>query len=391
MKYLYIDAHNGASGDMLLAAIISCGADLAYIQQKLSFPDIPDLRIDIALKNRGGMACSHLIVDFPAQTEYRYIQQITSIIRKSTLSESVIAMSEKILTRLGLAEAHVHGVSLDEVHFHEIGAVDTIVDIVGFCSGLEYLNIDTVLFSPVAVGSGLMKTAHGVMSIPAPATAELLKGFTITSGPVRAELLTPTGAAILSTLGTQSLCLPEGTLVSTGVSCGTKIFKNHTNTLRAYVIDSQPQKNPLFVNDDVIEIETDIDHISGEVLAFAAEILLEEGALDVSYTPTLMKKGRPAYHLKVLCAVPDTSRIAGIIMAQTRTLGVRFIQKSRIIAMREESETVWNNDTIQTKSCNFGAIKFTKPEYESLARIARATKTPLIEIMEAYAGRNPST
>jgi hypothetical protein len=278
---------------------------------------------------------------------------------------------------------------MDHVHFHEIGAVDTIVDIVGTIIGIDYLKADTLLFSSLTEGHGTITTEHGVMPVPAPATAALIKGFHVTRLPIPTELLTPTGAALLTTLGKQELICPSGIVLKHGNGCGSKVFKEHPNFLRASLISVQ-QEEVSVKGDTVTLLETDMDHISGEIMGSVAEILMEKGALDVSWIPLFMKKGRPGYRLSVIASPLKCAELADLIMIHTRTLGVRMQNVRRIIADRESRQGGVAGHPIREKWCGYKGHSFTKAEHDDIVKIAKKKGLPVVEVAERYVSEKQS-
>jgi uncharacterized protein (TIGR00299 family) protein len=270
---------------------------------------------------------------------------------------------------------------VEHVHFHEIGAVDTIIDVLGAALCIEYLKADTVVFSALATGHGTVNTEHGVMPVPAPATAEMMKGFQTRALPVEGETLTPTGCAILTALGVQRSPAFGGAVAGIGYGAGTKSLPGFPNMLRAMLLDESATG---IQGDMVAVLESDIDHISGEIMAFAAEVLMEQGALDVSWCPVFMKKGRPGYRLTVVCVPIDEPKMIECLMKQTRTLGVRRQLTARSIASREPAKSTFMDVTVEEKICDIGGTKFTKIEYESLAAVARQSGKPIVELAEEY-------
>mgnify|MGYP000010132054 CR=1 FL=1 len=382
MKTVYFQMLCGASGDMILSSLIDLGVPVEHLTACFSRLGIDGLTVAIDRRSQGGAACAHLTVNCAEQKAWRRLPEILDCIRRGDFTDTVIRTAERALMRLAQAEAAVHGIAVEKVHFHEIGAIDTIVDILGACLCLEYLGAQKIFFSTFTTGHGSISAEHGRMPNPAPATARLIEGFTVATLDIEAEILTPTGAAVLTALGEQVECMPAGRLLRVGCGCGDKQFAGYPNYLRAMLIETSDTACGEEYHDTVCVLETDMDHISGEILGFTAEELMAAGALDVTWTPVFMKKGRPGYRLTVLCNTGDMQRMADAIIANTHTLGVRYRLTDRIIARRETVEGVLDGQPIDQKRCSYKDISFTKAEYEPLSRYARERNIPLIDVMK---------
>lgn len=381
---IFFDLLSGASGDMLNASLIDLGFPLSNLKDIIAQLKVPDITIHASKEIRNGIQCTKFDVSTHEHHPHRHLSDLLEIVDKANFDSTLTQNVAKVLDRLAEAESKVHGIEKDHVHFHEIGAVDTIVDIVGFCAGLSYFNADCV-FSSLTDGYGTVKTAHGVMPVPVPATVKLAEGFHCTRVSVQGELLTPTGCALLTTLGTQSLHGVNGKYLKTGYSCGNKQFENHPNLLRATLIDTNVNSNLSDTQKETIFLlETDMDHISGEIMGFVSETLLNEGCLDCSWIPLFMKKNRPGYRLSVMTNETKCDSMIDIIMQNTRTLGIRIQKIERIVSQRVNLNTNFLNSQIDEKSCTFKGHTFTKIEYESLAKIARSSKRPILDILEEY-------
>jgi uncharacterized protein (TIGR00299 family) protein len=380
---LYFDCLSGASGDMILGALVDLGVPVKYLNSELGRLAIPGLAVASSRVNRNGIICTKMNMSWDAPGEYRHLYDILHLIKKAKFNSSIQERCEAVLDRIATAEARAHGIPKDHVHFHEIGAVDTIVDIVGACLGIDYLKIGEILFSTLTEGHGTIKTEHGILPVPSPATAAICKGFHLTRLPVSSELLTPTGAALLTTLGRQALVCPAGTVIGNGNGCGSRIFKEHPNYLRATLI-SVESREKYDANDTITCIETDMDHISGEIMGTVAVLLMDSGSLDVSWTPIFMKKGRPGYRLTVIAPVGKADGLIDLIMVHTRTLGVRFQTMRRVTAEREIGPGMLCGHRIQEKTCSYKGHSFLKAEHDDLVKIARKEGVPVIELGEKY-------
>ena len=382
-KTLYFDCISGASGDMILASLVDLGVPVRYLNKELGRMKIPGLSVSAARVKRNGLMCSQMKMKWRAPREYRYLHDILHTIRHAKYGSPIQEKCESVLHAIAHAEAHAHGISVDHVHFHEIGAVDTIVDIVGACLAINYLKVDEIRFSTLTEGHGTIQTEHGRMPVPAPATARLIMGFRVKRLDIPTELLTPTGAALLTMLGRQSAACPEGIVLKTGNGCGTKTFAGHPNYLRAMLLETA-EASEQKAGDTVSVLETDMDHISGEIMGHAADLLMKQGALDVSWTPVFMKKGRPAYRLTVICAPEKSGSLVDCIMLHTRTLGVRIQTAKRVVADRAFRETAFMGKKVREKKCGYKGSIFSKPEYEDLARISREKSIPLIALADRF-------
>lgn len=308
----------------------------------------------------------------------RSLGDIQELICGLPMSETVRRQAGEVYRRIAEAESKAHGAPVGEVHFHEVGALDAVVDVVGVCRLMELLHPDRVLASQVTVGFGTVNTAHGLLPVPAPATASILEGVPMTTGTVEAELCTPTGAALLTTFAQGFGKMPDGCIQGCGVGCGTKDFPR-ANCLRAFLLEEESA--PEGPNDEVTELRANIDDMTGEALGFAMERLLEAGALDVSYVPIQMKKSRPGILLLCLCHREDTDRLAREILLHTTTMGVRRVDCARY-ALTPGGDTVETAyGTLRCKTGTGYGIEKAKPEYEDAAGLAREHKVPLSQIL----------
>jgi len=384
LSFLYFDLPCGASGDMLLASLIDLGVPVEYLQKELDRLNIPGLSINIHNVISKGITAKRLDLSWEPGKHYRHISDILSIIHSAKFSKNINSQCEDVLKRLGAAEAAVHGIPIEKVHFHEIGAVDTIIDIVGFMLCAEYLEISDIRFSALTIGYGSIESAHGSIPVPVPATTQLIEGLKIQPLAIPTEILTPTGAALLTTLGNQSIPAPSGLLRATGYGCGTKKFENHPNIIRSFLLESHG------IQQDTIEeainvLETDTDHISGELMAHVANLLFQKGALDVVWIPVMMKKGRPGYRLSVVCPENKRQSLIDLIIKHTRTLGVRFQTVSRIIAERYAGNASFMGERVTTKHCRYKESEFEKIEFENVAAISKEKDIPVPDLLEQFA------
>ncbi len=387
----------GAAGDMLMGALYEL-----YPEKERFLADmnalIPGVKLEAEGVTRQGIAGTHMRVDIHGQEEgherrrmhdhhqdhhheHRSLADIHAMIDAFPLPEAVREKARRVYGLIAQAEAEAHGVEAGEVHFHEVGALDAVIDVTGVCYLLYLLAPDAVCASPVTMGSGTVRTAHGLLPVPAPATAKLLTGVPVTAGDVEAELCTPTGAALLRTFAGSWGVMPDGVIQGCGHGCGTKDFPR-ANCLRAFLVDDLSRAEE--PNDEVTELKANIDDMTGEALGLALERLLEAGALDVSYAPAAMKKNRPGVLLTCLCRPGDADRLASEVLRHTSTFGVRRMDCRRyaLAASMDAVETPWG--TVPRKTGTGYGITKSKPEYSVLAEIAAERKVPLAAVRAVY-------
>jgi uncharacterized protein (TIGR00299 family) protein len=372
----YLDAFSGISGDMTVGALIDAGASSDGVIHALESLSI-GARFEVEKTKRGGVAASKFKVHLSSEPQkHRHLSHILSIIDRSAIPGRAKQNASAVFQRLGEAEASVHGVSIEKVHFHEVGAADSIADIVGACVALDLLNVDEVCASAINVGSGTVMTEHGVLPIPAPATANLLAGKPIYARGPAMELTTPTGAAIAATLSTGFGVLPPMRIASIGHGAGDRDFKESPNVLRVLIGErtGAPESKVVSV------IEANIDDSSPQVLGYALERLMEAGALDASLSPLQMKKNRPGSLLRVIARPQDQEMLAQLVFAETSTLGLRIYAAERRIEERRMEEVETPYGKIRIKVSGHGSFA---PEYDDCRAIAASTGTPLPEVFSA--------
>ncbi|MEW6258313.1 MAG: nickel pincer cofactor biosynthesis protein LarC [Thermodesulfobacteriota bacterium] len=353
MTILYFDCSCGAAGDMILAALIDAGVPLEEIRQTVDRLNLPGVELQaVAIRSCGITATRAVVTVSKEQHTHRHLRDIVSIIEKARLDPYIHKTSIAVFRRLAEAESRVHGIPIEDVHFHEIGAVDTIVDIVGSVAAIARIAPNRIVCSALNTGGGSVRCAHGWLPVPAPATAELIRGFPVYGSDISFELLTPTGAALLTTLADDFGPLPQMTVERIGSGAGTHDI-GRPNLLRVFVGKSSrvhAGTHPALVGldtDRVAVIDTQIDDMTPECLAAAMEHLLAAGAIDTVVIPIHMKKGRPAFWLQVLAHPTDLERIAGMLLEQTTTFGIRWRMENRIKLPRE----------IRSIETRFGAIR----------------------------------
>jgi len=379
MRLAYFDCVSGVSGDMTLAALVAAGWPAAELQQLPARLKLEGVTITVQPVRRGPFAATKVDVEAPAQQQHRHLHHIAAIIEAAEVSQSVRTRSLAVFQRLAEAEAEVHGSTVAKVHFHEVGAVDAIVDIVGALVGLEALGVERVEASTLPVGGGFVMSEHGRIPVPAPATAHLLKGVPIHGGPVEAELVTPTGAALLATLCERFGPTPAFTLRSIGVGAGTREFPDHPNVLRLMLgdADAATAHRPIAV------LETALDDDNPQFAAALIPALLAAGALDAMLVPSTMKKGRPGLWLVVVCEVADSERLAGFVLAHTTALGVRRRIDERFELPRrlESVQTPFGAIAVKVASLPDGSERAI-PEFEQVRDASERSGRPLREVSE---------
>lgn len=409
MPTLYFDCFSGISGDMTIGALLDLGLELGYLEAELRKLPLTGYRLEASRVIRANISAMKFDVRLENSTdgtpgEHRHshggshshgfhckASDILSMIRTSTLSSNARRMADAIFTRLAISEGRVHRISPEDVEFHEIGAVDSIVDTVGTAIGMDALGIDRFICSSINVGGGFIHCQHGVYPVPAPATADLLRGATIYSKHVSTELVTPTGAAILAALVDEFRSLEEFAVDRIGYGAGTKQFQDFPNCLRL-IIGREGEKtfhNDAGDLDQIMVIEANIDDMAPQNFAYVTERLLESGALDVSTIPIQMKKGRPGCMLQVLSPLNRAEILSRLIFQETTTIGLRQYAAKRIALERKmvKVETRLGAVTVKVSMQN-GAVVSCSPEYEDCARVAREHNVPLKEVqtlaLEAY-------
>jgi len=380
MKLAYFDCLSGISGDMTLGALVDSGVELAAIQAGIDSLGFPNIKLTAEeVKRRGFRACKVKVHHEPEHT-HRHLHHITEKIDASQgLSPPEKDLAKRIFTCIGEAEAKVHGTTIRKVHFHEVGAVDSIADIVGCAVGLARLGVDRIVCSPVPTGTGHIEIEHGRVSVPAPATAEILRGVPLADSVVPFELTTPTGAAIVKTVSDQFGPLPAMTLQSIGLGAGDRDLKEQPNILRILIGEAAGGR----VSDQIWVLETNLDDISGEIVGHTTAKLFEAGALDVYTTSIQMKKNRPGVLLSVLCPLELVAKLERIIFRETSTLGVRRWQACRHKLERRPHTVQTPLGPIQGKLAVLpdGGASFS-PEFEDCRRIATEQNQPLKDVYE---------
>jgi uncharacterized protein (TIGR00299 family) protein len=436
MRIAYLDCFSGISGDMFLGALLDAGVPAKLFEQTVAGLNV-GARLEISRVNRSGITAtkvdvyahgekelprevyweqhghqhkhepghhhepehvelrehnygqarnetSQVVAPAPHEHEHgRGLKEIREIIRKADISEGAKGAAIAIFQALAVAEAKIHNSDMEGVHFHELGAVDAMVDIICAAAGVEALGLDEIVCSPLNVGGGTVKCAHGVFPVPAPATVELLQGAPVYSSGIEVELVTPTGAAIVKTLAKRFTSFPAMTIARSGYGAGSRDFPGHPNVLRLTLGESEVALAENTSQETISVLETNLDDLNPQVFGYVVDRLLEAGALDTFAVPVQMKKNRPAILLTVLARPEDVSKLTQIIFTETTTLGVRRREERRQALARQwiTVPTRWGNVRLKVASMN-GTVTNYAPEYEDCRQIAAEHRVPLKSVMQ---------
>ncbi|MBI3894890.1 MAG: nickel pincer cofactor biosynthesis protein LarC [Acidobacteria bacterium] len=381
MKLAYLDCFSGISGDMLLGAWVACGVPSGALEEQIQRLGLADFRLQREQVKRGAFVATRVMVEAPPQQPSRHYHEIAELLVSAPLTPRVQEQALEIFRRLGKAEATLHGTSLEKVHFHELGAIDSIADIVGSCAAMELLGIEELRCSPLNLGSGTVTTEHGLLPIPAPATAELLKGIPVYSSGIQAELVTPTGAAIVSTVAKNFGPLPEMKIHSIGYGAGTRNPAELPNLLRVFLGEIKSSE-PGF--EQLLMLEANLDDMNPQLCSFFSERAFAAGALDVYFAPVQMKKNRPGVLLSVLCRPEQRETLMELFFRETTTFGVRGYEIFRSALEREWVSITTSYGSIRIKvSRRNGQVLHFSPEFEDCRQLAAESGVPLRKIFEA--------
>jgi uncharacterized protein (TIGR00299 family) protein len=379
MKYAYFDASSGISGDMTLGALLDLGADAEAFRKKMNSLNLP---VEINIKETQRASLRALKVDVSVHKKKnisRKWEDIEKIIEKSQFSKTIKKRASLIFKNLFIAEAKVHGKELASAHLHEAGADDAIIDIVGTCFLVEQLNIKEFHSSPLNLGGGHIQAAHGILPVPAPAVAELLKSAPVYSAHVREELVTPTGAAIIVSLAKDFSPFPELSYEKIGCGAGGRDFKRFPNILRVFygdISEHQPDKK-------IYQIEANIDDSNPQVIAAFLDKALKKGALDAFLTPVVMKKNRLATKLTILTEFNRIDRLTALVFEETSSIGLRYFPVNRQVLKRKKVDVIVMGETVSIKTAEFkGKLINIQPEFSDCKRAAHKKGMPLKRIME---------
>ena len=391
MKTLYFDCFAGISGDMTLGALVAAGVDARDLAAEIERLGVSGYELSFERADRSGISATRAVVRLTAEDQkHRHLADIHGIIASSRLGDSVRERASRIFTRLAEAEARVHNQPVEKVHFHEVGAVDAIVDVVGACVGFEMLGVERFVCSPLHVGSGTVEMAHGRFPVPPPAVAELLAGAPVYSTEITGELVTPTGAAIVSTLCEEFGPLPPMRVGRTGYGAGSRDYPRFPNVLRVMVGEAEETASGGGdsagggFDERLLMVETNVDDATPQLLGHLMEKVFEAGALDCFFTPAQMKKNRPGVLVSILCRPADRERFYGLLFAETTTIGARCYEVGRRALGREHVTVQTEFGEVEIKvALAGGRVVGATPEYESCRRVAASAGAPLRAVEEA--------
>lgn len=394
MQIAYFDCFSGISGDMTLGALLDAGAELSTIQAAIASLNVGDVRLSVSNTSKRGFRGKLLTIDHPPEHAHRTLRDILTLIRKAKISSGARDLAMRLFERIARAEAMVHGTTIDRVQFHEVGAIDSIVDMVGVAVAWDMLQIERAYASPVPTGTGQVRIAHGLVSVPAPATAELLVGVPIAPTQIGIEMTTPTGAAIITELASEFGPMPPMQVGRIGYGAGRKDMPDRPNLLRILIGNAL---KPTPRNDNsVLILECNLDDVTGEEIGFAIERLWKTGALDVFTVPIQMKKNRPGTLLTVIARPQDRQVMESILFQQTGTLGIRYRKQARTVLPRAaiDVQTPWGVVVGKVSKLPSGSINFS-PEYDDCKKIAADFGLRLFDVVrkveECYLGEADRT
>lgn len=376
MKELYINMTSGISGDMTLALLLSLGADKEKLSSILS--SILGQKVGLELETvwRQAVACNKLNIKCSIEGEpFRHFSDIKKMIESSDCKDSVKANAIKSFEIIAEAESKVHGIDIEEVHFHEIGAVDTIIDLLGVSIALDDLEIEKISSNIVPLGTGFINAAHGLMPLPAPATLKILHNIPVNKLDVEGELVTPTGAAILKTYVSEFTSSYNGTIINDSYATGEKEFNGVANMLQGIILENG-------YSDEIIQISTNIDDMTGEQLGYLYEKLMEEKALDVAFIPAFMKKNRPAYIVNIILSEKDKENIIYTLFKYSSTIGMRVEKINRITMTRKIVEKEVLGEKVKIKVIEYKDIKKHYIEYEDCKRLCETQNITPLQVKE---------
>jgi uncharacterized protein (TIGR00299 family) protein len=381
-KLAYFDCFSGVSGDMVLGALVDAGVPLAELEAQLRRLSLSGWKISAEKVRRMAMAATHVKVESTESHHHRGLSKILELIDGAELAPRVAERAKHIFTRLGEAEAGVHDEPVEKVHFHEVGAVDAILDIVGACIGFELLGLEEFAASALNVGGGSVKTAHGVLPVPAPATADLLRGAPTYSTGIERELVTPTGAAIVSTLATRFGPMPPMAAAAIGCGAGAAELAEQPNVLRLFVGESAAREAGAGWDELIAVVETNVDDMNPQLYGYFVERALAAGALDVFAAPVQMKKNRPGQLLTILCEPAAVNGIVDLLFRETTTIGVRSYEARRRVLERQTVSVETPLGTVRMKVARLnGHVLNASPEFEDCQRLAAERGVPLKQVL----------
>jgi pyridinium-3,5-bisthiocarboxylic acid mononucleotide nickel chelatase len=379
MKALIFDPFAGISGDMTLGALLDLGLEEAWLRDFVAGLGLGDIKVVIERANRRGISCGRVYFDLPHEHGHRHLRHIYEILDRAPLSESVRTLSRAAFHRLAVAEAAVHGTTIEKVHFHEVGALDAILDIACTMAGVEQLGFEQFYTRPICVGSGWVEMEHGRFPLPAPATLRLLEGLPVRDSGLEGECTTPTGAAIVATLSEGATPPARIRVLKSGFGAGTRDPADRPNCLR--LVACEVEEAPL---EQLFIVQTDIDDLSPELVPAAQEALLTAGALDATVQNIGMKKGRPALRLEALTPQGSLQRVLEALFQSTTTIGARYWPVERPSLARREEVVEWRGQRFRVKKVTLpGGGERSKPEHEDVTRAAEALGLSALEVRRA--------
>ncbi len=381
MRLIYFDCFSGASGDMIAGALIDVGMPVEALRGELAKLDLAGYEIDAQRIAKQGFGATEFQVRIhpDADRPHRHLGQVSEIIERSNLGRRVQERAVRIFERLAAAEAEAHQTTVENIHFHEVGAIDAIVDVVTACVALEWLGVERIVCSPLPTGAGSVECAHGLLPVPAPGTAALLRGFPIAESDEVTELTTPTGAAILTTLADDFGPLPAMRLEHVGYGAGRHEGTRRPNLLRVLIGETSAAADA----DEIVMLEANLDDASGEMIGYALERLFEAGALDVYCTPIYMKKNRPGVKISVLSRPGEADPLEQVLYQETTTFGVRRLAASRSKLERRSERVQTEFGPIRMKlGSRQGRLVTASPEFDDCRQAAQEHGRPLREVME---------
>ena len=385
MKVAYFDCPAGISGDMLLGSLVDCGVSIDQIKDGLASLPINEFEITEKRINKSGLVCTQVEVLVTDKVKERRLEDILTLVANSQLPEKVKEKALGVFKRIGTVEAQIHGVDIATIHLHELGGQDTIIDVVGAFLGMEILGVDKVYASPLPLGTGHIQSAHGLIPLPAPATLALLAGVPVIGSELKVELVTPTGAAILTSLEPEFGVIPSMRLLKTGYGAG-KMDLPIPNVLRLLLGEGSDNHRPAspFQIEQLVCIESNIDNMNPEIYSYLSERLFDAGALDVSLIPVYMKKNRPGTVVNVLCSEDSSENLINILFSETTTLGARKYIVSRYSVERHITLVSTPYGNVEVKFSRKGEDSWNyAPEYDDCRRLASKFHIPILKIYRA--------
>lgn len=382
MRTLYFDCFAGASGDMILGALVSVGVDEHVLIDRLKLLNVGGWQIDFDRVDRSGIGATYARVQTAHEHHHRHLADILKIIYDSGLSDRVKDRAARIFSRLAEAESRVHNEPIEKIHFHEVGALDAIIDVCGAAIGFDLLGVDTFVCSSLRVGTGMTEMAHGRFPIPPPAVAELLKGKTIYAGDIEGEFVTPTGAAIITTVCEQFGTMPSMRIEASGYGAGTRNHKDFPNVLRLFLGETEAETAA--GDESLLMIETNIDDMSPQLFGHVMDRAFELGARDCFLTPVQMKKNRPGVLVSILCQPEEREKFLQMLFAETTTIGARSYEVMRRALRRETVTVVTQFGPIDVKVAHTqNGVGNAAPEFEQCRAAAQNAGVALREVQEA--------